>query len=156
MFLLCAGQINHDPGLADRLKALVQRGAAEFVNRYVSDAEERLYFCAADVVLMPYIHHYGSSGVLSRAAAAGKPVIASNEGLLARRIRDHKLGLLFQTQNVQDLQERMRDAVSLKSADFDQFRSRLLQYAMTCSRESFRKALLAPWQLSGRHEGQCC
>lgn len=151
MFLLCAGQIGHDRRLTGRLQALVESGAAKLVNRYVSAEEERLCFCAADVVLMPYIRHYGSSGVLSRAAAAGKMIIASDEGLLARRIRDHKLGLLFQSRKVRDLQGRMRAAASLTRADFDQYRERLLRYAMTCSREAFRKALQSAWQPSGLH-----
>jgi hypothetical protein len=69
MFLLCAGNISHDRRLLEKLAALERRGSAKLLNRYVSDEEERLCFCAADGVLLPYIHHYGSSGVLSRAAA---------------------------------------------------------------------------------------
>jgi glycosyltransferase involved in cell wall biosynthesis len=110
----------------------------------VSDDEERLCFCAADAVLLPYIHHYGSSGVLSRAAAAGKMVIVSDEGLLARRVRDHHLGLLFQANDVHELRQRMTDAVSLNQAERDKFQLMSLRYAGTCSRDVFREALLAP------------
>jgi glycosyltransferase involved in cell wall biosynthesis len=148
MFLLCAGKISHDRSLLEKLAALERRGSAKLLNRYVSDEEEHLCFCAADSVLLPYIHHYGSSGVLSRAAAAGKMVIVSDEGLLARRVRDHHLGLLFQTNAVHELQHRMRDVVSLNQAGRDQFRVMSLKYAGTCSREAFREALLAPLRSS--------
>jgi hypothetical protein len=148
MFLLCAGNISHDRRLLEKLAALERRGSAKLLNRYVSDEEERLCFCAADGVLLPYIHHYGSSGVLSRAAAAGKMVIVSDEGLLARRVRDHHLGLLFQTNDVHELRQRMRDVVSMNQAERDQFRVTSLKYAGTCSREAFREALLAPLRSS--------
>lgn len=144
MFLLCAGDIGHDRRLLEKLAVLERSGSAKLLNRYVSDDEERLCFCAADGVLLPYIHHYGSSGVLSRAAAAGKMVIVSDEGLLARRVRDHHLGLLFQANHVHELRQRMQDAVSLNQAGRDPFREMALRYAGTCSRDAFREALLAP------------
>jgi hypothetical protein len=144
MFLLCAGNLSHDRRLLEKLAVLESRGSVKLLNRYVSDDEERLYFCAADSVLLPYIHHYGSSGVLSRAAAAGKMVIVSDEGLLARRVRDHHLGLLFQANDVHELRQRMKDAVSLNQAERDQLRLMSLRYAGTCSRAAFREALLAP------------
>jgi hypothetical protein len=146
IFLLCAGNISHDRRLLEKLIALERRGAAKLVNRYVSDEEERLCFCAADAVLLPYIDHYGSSGVLSRAAAAGKMVIVSDEGLLARRVRDHHLGLLFQTRNVHELRQCMNEAALMKQGERDQFQQMAFKYAGTCSRDAFRDALLAPWR----------
>lgn len=148
IFLLCAGAMNHDRALLKRIDILEKRGSAKMMNRYISEEEERLSFCAADVVLLPYIHHYGSSGVLSRAAAAGKMVIASDEGLLAKRIRGNHLGFLFQTENIRELQQRMNEAVLLNDGGRDHFRRTSLHYATTCSREAFRNALISPWNPS--------
>ncbi len=145
IFLLCAGQ-NLERSLLKRIEALEKRGKAKLLNRYISDEEERLIFCAADAVLLPYIHHYGSSGVLSRAAAAGKMVIASDEGLLARRVREHDLGLLFPTNDINALHECMMAACALDEERRMQRQQKLLHYSKTCSRESFRQALLAPWR----------
>ena len=145
IFLLCAGTMNHDRNLLKRIDILEKRGSAKMINRYISEEEERFSFCSADVVLLPYIHHYGSSGVLSRAAAAGKMVIASDEGLLAKRIREHHLGFLFQTENIHELQQRMNEAVLLNNEGRNNFRTTSLHYATTCSREAFRNALLSPW-----------
>ena len=145
IFLLCAGTMNHDRTLLKRIDILEKRGSAKMINRYISEEEERFSFCSADVVLLPYIHHYGSSGVLSRAAAAGKMVIASDEGLLAKRIREHHLGFLFQTENIHELQQRMNEAVLLNNEGRNNFRTTSLHYATTCSREAFRNALLSPW-----------
>lgn len=146
MFLLCAGRISDDRHLLDRLTGLEKAGAAKLMNRYVSEEEERLCFCCADAVLLPYIEHYGSSGVLSRAAAAGKVAIVSDEGLLARRVRDHRLGLLFPTGNIRELRQRMNDALDMEPAVRRRYRDASLRYAESCSREAFRKALTSPWR----------
>ena len=146
MLLLCAGQISDDRQLLDKLAGLEKAGAAKLMNRYVSEEEERLCFCSADAVLLPYIDHYGSSGVLSRAAAAGKAAIVSDEGLLARRVRDHGLGLLFPTNNVRELRQRMNDVPDMETALRLRYRNASLKYAESCSREAFREALTSPWR----------
>ena len=74
LFLLCAGQISRNNTIRSGLDKLETLGHAKVLNRYVSDVEETLCFCAADAVLLPYINHFGSSGVLSLAAGAGKMV----------------------------------------------------------------------------------
>jgi glycosyltransferase involved in cell wall biosynthesis len=60
-------------------------------------------FEAADVVLLPYQHHLGSSGVLVRAAAAGTPVLGDGYGLLGAQIRRHGLGITVDATQTGDL-----------------------------------------------------
>lgn len=62
-------------------------------NIFLSEAEIPDYFSAANVVLMPYINFYGSSGVLGHAMRFGKPVIAPEVGLIADLVRRYDLGL---------------------------------------------------------------
>jgi glycosyltransferase involved in cell wall biosynthesis len=144
LFLLCAGKVSPARGLSDKLLTLEKQGAAKILNRYVSVAEESLCFCASDTVLLTYRKHFGSSGVLSLAAAAGKMVIASDEGLVAQRVRDHNLGWLFSSGRVAELKKCMAGAASLSESDRDSFRLAALAYAARCSRAAFRSALLAP------------
>ena len=61
--------------------------------RFVSDTEMINLFSASDLILLPYQRHGGSSGILVRAAQAGKPVLGSDYGLVGRYIRDFGLGL---------------------------------------------------------------
>lgn len=145
LFLLCAGQIRNDPEILRGLDQLKRQGRAHVLNRYVSDLEEQLAFCASDVVLLPYVRHFGSSGVLARAAAAGKMIIASDEGLVARRVREHGLGWLFRSGNVKELKISVKKAMTLSAEEMARFRHAALRYASTCSRPLFRKALLAPY-----------
>ncbi len=144
-FLLCAGQLGNDHAVLEAIKHLEMRGMARLINRYVSDDEERLAFRASDVVILPYIHHYGSSGVLSRAAAAEKMVITSDEGLLAKRVREHDLGFLFPTNNIQELKRCMIEASLLGNERHAHYRTNAKTYAKTCSRKAFRNALISPW-----------
>jgi glycosyltransferase involved in cell wall biosynthesis len=145
LFLLCAGQISRNSTIRSGLDKLENLGHAKVLNRYVSDVEETLCFCAADVVLLPYINHFGSSGVLSLAAGAGKMVVASDDGLVGKRVLEHKLGLLFSSGNTKALGKSMRHAMSLSRSDREQFQNSALEYALSCNREAFRHALLAPF-----------
>jgi hypothetical protein len=77
-------------------------------------------------------------------------VIASDEGLLAKRIREHDLGFLFPTNNINELQQRMVDAALLNNERRAHFRTKSLNYAKTCSRETFRNALISPWSSAGK------
>lgn len=62
-------------------------------HRFVPDEHIQAYFGAADGVLALYQRHVGMSAVLARAAAAGKPVLASDYGLLGQLVREKALGL---------------------------------------------------------------
>lgn len=146
LFLLCAGQISKNSNIRNDLDKLEASGRAKVMNRYVSDVEEALCFCAADAVLLPYINHFGSSGVLSLAAGAGKMVVASDNGLVGKRVLEHRLGLLFSSGNTRALKNSMSQAMSLSQSDRDQFRNSASEYAMACNREAFRHALLAPFK----------
>jgi D-inositol-3-phosphate glycosyltransferase len=60
---------------------------------FVPEAKLRLYFLAADIVVLPYLRVY-QSGVLHVAYAFGRPVVASAVGSLVEDVRDGRSGLL--------------------------------------------------------------
>jgi glycosyltransferase involved in cell wall biosynthesis len=142
-FLLCVGQQNPKGITARGLDQLVQQGRARLINRYVSVAEEKLSFAACDLVLLPYLNHFGTSGVLSRAMSAGKAVIVSDEQLLAQLTRQYGLGLLFPSGNVATLRERIREATTLSREQLVGFAVAAKEYACIYSRTAYRTALLA-------------
>jgi len=145
IFLICAGRMSRDRRLAAAMARLVEQGRALVLDRYVSDREERLCFCASDVVILPYLKHFGSSGVLSLAAAAGKMVIASDAGLVGRRVREHELGWLFQPGNADDLKQRIGEASLLSEPEMNRFSDAASRYAPLCSRAAFGEALISPF-----------
>ncbi len=62
---------------------------------YVDDKDVPLYFSAADVVIQPYQHFAGQSGVPPTAYFYEKPVIASRVGGLPEIVLDQQTGLVI-------------------------------------------------------------
>ncbi len=141
-FLLVAGK--QDPPLLVRkgLNALVQQNRALIMNRFVSHAEEKLCFQAADIVLLPYLNHFGTSGILSRAMATGKPVIASDEQLLGRLVRDNKIGWTFPSGSVTALAECLTKAGIVDAEAQKRFAANAADYVNRYSRQNFHNALV--------------
>jgi glycosyltransferase involved in cell wall biosynthesis len=139
--LLCAGQIKKDKKIVNGIGRLQAAGRATVLNRYVSKEEEQLCFTAADVVLLPYVRHFGSSGVLALAAAAGKMAIVSDEGLIARRVKENKLGICFPSGDINGLKKAMTRAQRLSEEKPHQIEKHTRVFAAKCDRQAFREAL---------------
>jgi len=75
-------------------------GRLQMVDRYVSDFELGCGFLAGDVLVTPHPQQVGSSGTMVRAAAAGRPVIASDYGWVGWVTEKFSLG---KSVNVRDL-----------------------------------------------------
>ena len=142
-FLLCAGRQNPTGEIARGLERLTRQGRACLINRYIPEAEEKNLFAASDTVLLPYLNHFGSSGVFSLAMAAGKPVVVSDEQLLGRLTREQGLGLLFPSGNSLALTECIRQTTVLTPNEISGYAAAARQYAQRHSREAYRRAL---WQ----------
>jgi glycosyltransferase involved in cell wall biosynthesis len=141
-FLLCAGQQNPAGKTAASLAQLVRQNRARLLDRYVTVEEEKMCFAACDAVLLPYLNHFGTSGVLSRAMSAAKPVITSDEQLLGRLTRERRLGLIFPSGNVSALRDCVLRAAQFSAADTAPFAAAARDYAKIYSRAAFRAALL--------------
>jgi glycosyltransferase involved in cell wall biosynthesis len=141
-FLLCAGQQNPTGTTAASLAQLVRQNRARLLDRYVTNAEEKLCFAASDAVLLPYLNHFGTSGVLSRAMSAAKPVITSDEQLLGRLTRERRLGLVFPSGDISALCNCLRRVAQFSAADLAPFSAAARDYANHYSRAAFRNALL--------------
>ena len=60
---------------------------------FVKDEEIQQYFKVADYALALYHQHFGMSAIMVRAAAAQKPLIASNFGLMGKIVDENELGV---------------------------------------------------------------
>lgn len=92
------------------IAALQQNSSLQIIiqDRFVHDKEIQRYFAVADIILALYQRHVGSSGILLQAAAAGKPVLASNYGLMGELVRQHQLGAVIDSTNSAQIAEAMR------------------------------------------------
>lgn len=96
--LLLVGQVagKEQAKLRQRIAEMSQTTAVQvkLYDQFVPEADVPSYFQLADFVLAPYQEHVGSSGILLWAAAAGKPVLASDYGLMGELVRRHQLGVV--------------------------------------------------------------
>jgi glycosyltransferase involved in cell wall biosynthesis len=69
------------------------------LNQFVDSSMEQKLFSAADAVWVGYKDHFGSSGLLGQAAAASKPVIACEVGLIGYLTKRHQLGVAVDVGN---------------------------------------------------------
>ena len=94
-------------------------------DRFVDDAEVQPMIQNANLILVAYQQHIGSSNVLIRAADAGLPVLGSNFGLVGAQIRDHSLGTATDTTNPIAIAAALEAQINHQGAsDFDKEQAR--------------------------------
>lgn len=83
-----------------------------FINEFITESTMKSYFDQCDFVLLPYKNIESSSGVLGHAVAAGKPVIATNKGLIGNLVLKNNLGILLDDINPVEIASKMKLAIS--------------------------------------------
>jgi len=99
--LLVVGEFWHDK--ADYLKQIDRLGIKDkvmIVDRYVPNEEVSVYFCAADVLVLPYVTAT-QSGIVQIAYGFNKPVIVTRVGGLPDVVEHGKTGFLVEPENPQ-------------------------------------------------------
>lgn len=93
--LLLVGESKVAAQIDARLTRLRQTQPLQAIAHYqfVPEAVVQVYFHLADLVLAPYQRHVGMSGILLQAAAAQKPVLSSDYGLMGEMVHRYGLGL---------------------------------------------------------------
>ncbi len=95
--LLIVGKtnINEQARIQPKISTLRQTHPVQILEFYdfIPENEVSQYFQLADVILATYQRHVGMSGILLLAAAAGKPVLSSNYGLMGELVTHYRLGL---------------------------------------------------------------
>jgi glycosyltransferase involved in cell wall biosynthesis len=98
--LLIIGEVEKDRALmSECLNEVREKIPIQIIFRdeFVPENEVVNYFSVANVVLAPYQKHVGMSGVLVLAAAFGKPVLASDYGIVGEMTRRYSLGIAVNT-----------------------------------------------------------
>ena len=103
---------------------------------FVSEEEVPQYFQLSNVILATYQRHVGMSGILVRAAAAGKPTICSNYGLMGETTRRHQLGLLVNAESSQNIAAAMSQCLDFRPEQFYDLR-KVQTFAKANSVENF-------------------
>lgn len=145
--LLLVGKINATERVSIRSKiaALCQTAPIQLIECYdfIPGHDVSSYFQLADVVLALYQKHVGMSGILLLAAAAGKPVLSSDYGLMGELVRLYQLGLAVDSTDptaiakalsacLLELSETLGDRSQMKvfaeQNSIDRYTSKIFQY----------------------------
>ncbi len=92
--------------------------------QFISVEEMESIFEQSDIVLIPYLDFYVSSGVLGHAAKHGKRVVASEEGVIGDLVSEYQLGTLCKPTIASSISEAIQIEISnlhkkpLETAEF--------------------------------------
>ncbi len=134
--LLVVGEFYDDPArYRERMDALRARGQLLLVDRFVRNEAVGDYFCAADVVVAPYLSA-SQSGVIQLAYAFDKPVITTDVGGLAEMVVEGRTGYVVPGGDSAALARAIADY-------FEQSDRRALEQAIRAERRRYTWAALA-------------
>jgi len=97
-----------------KITTLCQTKLLQAIEHYdfIPEADVSTYFQLADAILAPYQRHVGMSGILLLAAAAGKPVLSSDYGLMGELARRYQLGLVVDSTQPTEIARALATLVS--------------------------------------------
>jgi len=88
--------------------------------QFIPEEEVDYFFAASNLVVLPYLKFEAQSGVLLRAYAHKKPVVASNVGAMGELVSSDEVGLVVEPGDAEPLSE----AVISVLGSLDKFQSR--------------------------------
>jgi glycosyltransferase involved in cell wall biosynthesis len=100
--------------IQEQIKIISQSFPVQIItsNEFIAEEEVHLYFELADVILAPYQKHVGMSGILLLAAAANKPVLSSNYGLMGQLVSQKRLGIAVDSTSPQAIANGIIDFIN--------------------------------------------
>ena len=108
--LLLVGQQENVKELNQEIWSAACKNKNIYILNAVEDVEK--YFAAIDVLVLPS-YREGFGNVIIEAAAIGTPAIVSNIPGPVDAVDDKETGLIFEVKNIVDLQEKMRQIISM-------------------------------------------
>lgn len=140
--LLLVGESNLEQQLEARIATLTAQKPIQILRHYefVPEADVAAYFQLADLVMAPYQRHVGMSGILLQAAAAGKPVLSSDYGLMGELVNRYQLGLAVDSTQPADLAQGLHQMLNQPLVTFGD-RAQMRTFAEQNSAQQFAKVI---------------
>ena len=82
-------------------------------DNFVKDEDIQQYFKVADYAFALYNKHFGMSAIMVRAAAAQKPLISSNFGLIGKIVVENELGITIDNDLKEKLEMLLNNEISI-------------------------------------------
>ncbi len=115
--LIIAGRVDEDyKQTLDKLRIKYKVNNIQFIIRRIEEEELPVLFGAADLTVLPY-REASQSGVLFMSYAYGVPVIVPDIGGFPHDVVDGKTGLIFRSEDVESLKEKLEEFISRKQVN---------------------------------------
>lgn len=140
--LLCVGPVGAEPQVQVRLDEIAKSLPIQIIkhDKFVPDHEIQPYFQVSDVILAPYQRHIGMSAILVRAAAAQKPVLSSNYGLMGELVKFNRLGITVDSTVPDEIAKELTQFILEPPAKFCDY-SKMKSFAEQNSAENFANTI---------------
>lgn len=141
--LLLIGESNIADQLNRKIAEICQSQPVQIIQHYefVPESEVSAYFQLCHVVLAPYQRHVGMSGILLLAAAAAKPVLCSNYGLMGEIVKRYELGLTVDSTQPEEIASGLNQFLKISNpAELCNFET-MTQFAKQNSTEEFARTI---------------
>lgn len=150
MCLVVAGESDMGAQFETRVDEVRQSKPIQIVThyRFIGESETPAYFQIADVILALYQRHVGMSGVLILAAAANKPVLGSDYGLMGEIIRRYRLGITVDSTEPQAIASGFARFLNDTSQPWGD-RAQMSAFAEQNTAEKFARVLFDPLASNG-------
>jgi glycosyltransferase involved in cell wall biosynthesis len=144
--LVLAGQLfrTQKPEIDRLLIQLEQNSVVQLViqDQFVSEAEMKLFYASADIILAPYQRHVGMSGIVVEAAAAGRPLICSDYGLMGQVVRQYQLGITVDATDPSAIAQGIKKCLSMPIVELGD-RTQMQAYAKQNSAAQFTNTIFS-------------
>lgn len=103
---------------------------------FVKDEDIQQYFKVADYAFALYNKHFGMSAIMVRAAAAQKPLISSNFGLIGKIVVENELGITIDNDLKEKLEMLLNNEISMGNKE------KMKAFAELNQAENYAKVIL--------------
>jgi glycosyltransferase involved in cell wall biosynthesis len=131
-----------DSPMVRRIKEISESLPVQIIlqDKFVAEQDVQIYFQIADIVLAVYQRHVGMSGIIVQAAAAGKPLLCSDYGLMGEITRRWQLGLTVDSTNPSQIAEKLTQFLQ-EGGDSIGDRAKMKDFARQNSAEQFASVI---------------
>ncbi|BAZ32373.1 hypothetical protein NIES4074_48770 [Cylindrospermum sp. NIES-4074] len=135
--------------ITERLSEISQSLPIQIIIRdeFVSFELVPCYFQISDFILVLYQKHVGMSGIILHAAAAQKPVLASDYGLIGKLALEYQLGLILDSTSPEAIAKNMQKVLDIPQQELTSI-EKMQKLVQQNSSEEFSKQIFNAIMLS--------
>lgn len=142
IILVIAGKVDdtYDFNLSKKITEIGWDNNIVLHLNYIPDDLLNMFFHVADCVILPYRKSFlGDSGILTTAIGHLCPVIASDIGEIGRKVKDYRIGLLFEPNDPLHLSDKIRTFLNLSKYEINTLKDNMLNFNKIFSWENVAK-----------------